>query len=214
MTKQEIKILIIGVVFAILAGVFTFYLQMEPKEDKKNTEKAPNLSEITMQTAKPRKKDLVAEMETTEGIIKFKLFPEQAPKAVENMQLLAEKNYYDGIIFHRVMEDFMIQTGDPTGTGRGGKSAWGEAFEDEFSSDLKNIRGAVSMANSGPNTNNSQFFIVQTKETPWLDGVHTVFGQVYEGMDVVDKIATTKTDSGDKPLSEISIKSLKVYTLD
>jgi len=173
----------------------------------------------------------VAQFETTKGIIKFRLFPEQAPKTVENFMGLISDNYYDGTIFHRVIADFMLQGGDPSGTGMGGTSIYGKKINDEFSSELFNFRGALSMANSGPNTNGSQFFIVQATRvpakmlrslkgevsdevidyyaqnggTPWLDGRHTVFGQVIEGMDVVDAIAKTKVDYADKPKENIEI---------
>ncbi|MFD2444460.1 peptidylprolyl isomerase [Bacillus sp. CGMCC 1.16607] len=176
-------------------------------------------------------------MDTTMGCIKIKLFPDQAPKTVENFIKHSEDGYYDGLIFHRVIKDFMIQGGDPQGTGMGGESIYGQAFEDEFSDKLFNIRGALSMANSGPNTNGSQFFIVQKNAldegmadqmkqagypddvikayenggTPWLDFKHTVFGQVIEGMDIVDKIANAKTIENDKPEDDIKIK--KIYVI-
>lgn len=177
-----------------------------------------------------------AVLKTNQGEIKIQLFPEQAPMTVENFIRLAQKSYYDGTIFHRVISDFMIQGGDPEGNGTGGESIWGHPFEDELSRELFNIRGALSMANSGPNTNGSQFFIVQNKNmpkryikqmepagypkeiihaykqggTPWLDGRHTVFGQVITGMDVVDKIAKSKKDKMDKPLEDITIESIQV----
>lgn len=186
--------------------------------------------------------DTVAVMKTTLGEIKILLFPEAAPKAVENFTTHAKNGYYNGIIFHRVIPDFMIQGGDPTGTGRGGESIWGRSFEDEFSVDYHNIRGALSMANAGPSTNGSQFFIVQAKEvdsgllsqmeqlsdrgfpaecvedyralggTPWLDFKHTVFGQVVEGMDTVDAIATVKTSYGDKPVEDVVILGIDIMT--
>lgn len=172
------------------------------------------------------------EMQTSMGNIKIKLFPEQAPKAVENFIKHSENGYYDGLTFHRVMNEFMIQGGDPEGTGRGGESIYGEPFEDEFSNSLFHLRGALSMANSGPDTNGSQFFIVQNsvfqggyqKEypeqivdayeqnggTPWLDFKHTVFGQVIEGMDVVDQIAAVETGAGDKPVEDVLIEKVTV----
>ena len=177
-----------------------------------------------------------AVLKTNQGEIKIQLFPEQAPMTVENFIRLAQKGYYDGTIFHRVISDFMIQGGDPEGNVTGGESIWGHPFEDELSRELFNIRGALSMANSGPNTNGSQFFIVQNKNMPkryikqmepagypkeiihaykqggppWLDGRHTVFGQVITGMDVVDKIAKSKKDKMDKPLEDITIDSIQV----
>jgi len=165
------------------------------------------------QTAKPKKGEQIVVMETTKGTIKLRLFPDFAPKTVENFIGLIEKGYYDGIIFHRVIPDFMIQGGDPTGTGRGGESLWGGKFEDEFNPNVKNLRGALSMANAGPNTNGSQFFIVQKEGgTEWLDGKHTVFGQVFDGMDVVDEIANVERDAVDKPLEDVVMEKVVVET--
>ncbi len=153
----------------------------------------------------------IAVIKTNYGDIKLRFFPEVAPKAVENFKTHAKDGYYDGVTFHRVMDDFMIQGGDPQGTGRGGQSIWGASFEDEFHPDYRNIRGALSMANAGPNTNGSQFFIVQLKGgTPWLDGKHTVFGQVFEGMDVVDEIASVKVDGASKPLDPVIMETVKL----
>lgn len=160
------------------------------------------------------------------------LFPEVAPKAVENFITHAKESYYDGVSFHRVIEDFMIQGGDPEGTGAGGESIWGSAFEDEFDENFLPIRGALCMANAGADTNGSQFFIVTLGDcyedylkdmnqaqkdrfmeyggTPWLYEAHTVFGQVYEGMDVVDEISKTDTDSNDRPVEDVIIESIKI----
>ena len=180
-------------------------------------------------------------MHTNMGDIKIRLFDDKAPKAVENFITHAKAGYYDGLVFHRVINDFMIQGGDPLGNGTGGESIWGEPFEDEFTPELHNLRGALSMANAGPNTNGSQFFIVQAKKvsddlleqmemasedvfptdvienykneggTPWLDYRHTVFGQVYEGMDVVDNIAAVKVDYfSNKPFNDVIIDSITV----
>ena len=175
-------------------------------------------------------------MNTSMGAIKIKLFPELAPKTVENFLTHAENGYYDGIIFHRIIEEFMIQGGDPTGTGMGGESIYGETFEDEFTMNLFNLRGALSMANAGPNTNGSQFFIVQATQppasveqlksggwpdeiaeayvemggTPHLDQKHTVFGQVIEGMDVVDQMAQVEKGAADKPVEDITIDSIEI----
>ena len=146
----------------------------------------------------------VATITTTEGAITVELFDEDAPKTVQNFKTLAGDGFYDGVIFPRVIKDFMIQGGDPTGTGAGGP---GYTFEDEFN-DHKIVRGALAMANAGPNTNGSQFFIVTTPEAPWLDGKHTVFGQVTEGMDVVDRIEATNTDGRDRPREDIAIQSV------
>src|SRR5215471_3403555 len=134
-----------------------------------------------------------ATMNTSEGAIAFQLFDEDAPKTVENFRKLAGDGFYDSLIFHRVIPDFMIQSGCPEGTGRGGP---GYTFEDEFN-DHKVVRGALAMANAGPNTNGSQFFIVTTEAAPWLDGKHTVFGEVVDGMDAVDAIESAPTGPGD-----------------
>lgn len=196
-----------------------------------------------LQLSPAAKGDTVAVMHTNMGDIKIKLFPEQAPRTVENFVTHAENGYYNGIIFHRVIKDFMIQGGDPTGTGRGGESIWGGSFEDEFSPLLHNLRGALSMANAGPNTNGSQFFIVQANSvpedmieqmrsltdsgfsqditdayktlggTPWLDFRHSVFGQVTEGMEVVDAIAGAPVGSGDKPVEDIVINGIDIILL-
>ena len=194
---------------------------------------------MSFQTDMPKAGDITAVINTTLGAIKVKFLPEVAPKAVENFTTHAKNGYYDGIIFHRVIKDFMIQGGDPNGTGMGGESIWGTPFEDEFSEKAHNFRGALSMANAGPRTNGSQFFIVQAAEvdprllaqmedlkdsypqdcidtykelggTPWLDYHHTVFGQVYEGMDVVDAIANVKVGRNDKPVEDVKIISIDV----
>lgn len=150
----------------------------------------------------------VAIIKTNMGTIEIELFADQTPKTVENFVGLAEKGYYNGIIFHRVIKDFMLQAGDPTGTGRGGESFWGGKFEDEFVSDLKHdTPGILSMANAGPNTNGSQFFITLVA-TPWLDGKHTVFGKVINGMDVVYAIGKVQTAAGDKPVDEIVMEEV------
>ena len=175
-------------------------------------------------------------LETSMGSIQLQLFPEQAPKTVENFVTHAKAGYYDGLTFHRVIPNFMIQGGDPTGTGTGGESIWGHPFEDEFSPELYNLRGALSMANAGPNTNGSQFFIVQDTDmteqmqnqmkdagfpeeivkayqnggTPWLDFRHTVFGQVIKGMDVVDAIAKVDRDASDQPTTPVTMDKVTV----
>lgn len=192
-----------------------------------------------------KKGDVIATIKTNFGSIRVKMLPEAAPKAVENFLTHARNGYYNGIIFHRVINDFMIQGGDPTGTGMGGESIWGDPFEDEFTPDARNFRGALSMANAGPGTNGSQFFIVQAgpetidarmfpmlkrqgKEfsgeavakytevggTPWLDGAHTVFGQVIEGMDVVDKIAAVRVDRSSRPYDEVTIIGITEETVE
>ncbi|KRN93488.1 peptidylprolyl isomerase [Pediococcus stilesii] len=175
-------------------------------------------------------------IKTNKGDIKIQLFDELVPKTVKNFIELAEKGYYNGVIFHRVIPDFMIQGGDPTGTGMGGESIYGKEFEDEFSNELFNLDGALSMANAGPNTNGSQFFIVTNSNvpkrmirqlkaaefpeeiveayrkggTPWLDGRHTVFGQVADGMDIVKAISKVSRDGADKPKEDVVMESVTV----
>ena len=152
----------------------------------------------------------VAVMNTNMGTIEIELFADKTPKTVENFVELANKGYYDGIIFHRVIADFMIQGGDPTGTGRGGESLWGKSFEDEFVSELRHeTAGILSMANSGPNTNGSQFFITLVP-TSWLDGKHTIFGKVINGMNVVEDIGKVKTGAGDKPVEDVKMINVKI----
>lgn len=192
-----------------------------------------------IQLSTPQKGDTLAVMHTNMGDIKIKLFPEKVPKTVENFVAHSKNGYYNGLKFHRVINDFMIQGGDPRGNGTGGESIWGGSFPDEFDPELHNLRGALSMANSGPNTNGSQFFIVQAREvpanmleqmrdledngfpaditaayaelggTPWLDFRHTVFGQVTDGMDVVDKIAAVETNN-DVPCEDVIISSIDI----
>ena len=148
----------------------------------------------------------IATMTTSEGPITIELFDEDAPKTVANFKKLAADGFYDNLIFHRVIKDFMIQGGCPEGTGTGGP---GYKFEDEFN-DHKIVRGALAMANAGPNTNGSQFFLVTTPAASWLDGKHTVFGQITEGMDVVDKIEGKPTDGRDRPTEDVRIESLTI----
>ena len=143
-------------------------------------------------------------MQTNAGTIGLELFDEVAPKTVANFKKLAGEGFYDGLIFHRVIKDFMVQGGCPQGTGTGGP---GYTFEDEIN-DHKIVRGALAMANAGPNTNGSQFFVVTTEAAPWLDGKHTVFGRVTDGMDVVDTIEGTPTDGRDKPVDDQRIESI------
>jgi peptidyl-prolyl cis-trans isomerase B (cyclophilin B) len=150
-----------------------------------------------------------AVLHTNHGPVEVELYDEDAPKTVENFRKLAGDGFYDGVIFHRVIKDFMIQGGDPTGTGTGGP---GYTFEDEFN-DHKVERGALAMANAGPNTNGSQFFIVTTTEAPWLDGKHTVFGRVTGGMDAVDSIESAETDARDKPVADAVIERVELRDL-
>lgn len=195
---------------------------------------------MASQLSMPTKGDMIAIMKTNRGTIKFRLFPNECPKTVENFTTHAKNGYYEGIIFHRVINNFMIQGGDPTGTGCGGESIWGKSFEDEFDLSARNYYGALSMANSGPNTNGSQFFIVQAstvpenllsqmeqlkdngfpqevidtyKEkggTPWLDFHHTVFGMITDGTDVLEDIAATKTGMNDKPIYDVVIDTIEI----
>ena len=225
-----------------------------------------NSQKVGYQLDLPATSEEVAVITTNMGEFKLRFFPEVAPKAVENFKNHAKDGYYDGVIFHRIIENFMIQTGDPTGTGRGGESIWGKSFEDEFSDKLFNITGSVSMANAGANTNGSQFFInnVPIEEfkgwdyyqrvydiykqspqafeanyggtidmskvtdeikslyennsgNPHLDGSlntsskgHTVFAQVFEGMDTIEKISKVEVDSSDKPVSDVTIEKIEL----
>jgi cyclophilin family peptidyl-prolyl cis-trans isomerase len=147
-----------------------------------------------------------ATLHTNHGEIRVELFEEDAPATVRNFVKLARDGFYDGVIFHRVIPDFMIQGGDPTGTGTGGP---GYEFDDE-ENEHRVVRGALAMANAGPNTNGSQFFVVTTEAAPWLDGKHTVFGRVTEGMDVVDAISAVERDARDKPLEDVVIERVEL----
>jgi peptidyl-prolyl cis-trans isomerase B (cyclophilin B) len=158
----------------------------------------------------PKDGEEIVIIKTNKGEIRLRLFPKFAPLAVKNFCELIKKNYYKNTIFHRVIPNFMIQGGDPEGTGKGGESYTKKPFKDEFSKELSHIRGALAMANCGPDTNGSQFFIVQAPQTPWLDNKHTIFGQVYEGMEVVDKIANSPTEENDKPIDDILITDIKI----
>lgn len=235
----------ISYVFLILSiSVFLFGCSQATDNNKDNNQNENLQGGIEMnleQLNPPKQGEEIAVMKTNHGDIKIRLFPEVAPKAVENLITHAKDGYYDGVTFHRVLNEFMIQGGDPEGTGRGGKSIWGSSFEDEFDINYHNIRGALSMANAGANTNGSQFFIVQKTEvdqgfidqmksigeeggfpevvvkayqelggTPWLDYKHTVFGQVFEGMDVVDEIAGVKVDSQGKPAEPVIIDTIEI----
>lgn len=255
--------------FKIMAGVmfmsgFLFTVVGCGNQNDNHEQKQDLNVKIGYQLEKPAENEEIAIISTNKGSFKIRFFSEEAPKAVENFKSLAKNGYYNGIIFHRVIKNFMIQSGDPTGTGTGGESVWGKDFEDEFSPNLFNITGALSMANRGPNTNSSQFFINnQNPETfngwenfesayniyksnpkefekryggtldmskitdeikslysenggnPHLDGYyntakrgHTVFGQVFEGMDTINAISDTETDENDKPIEEIKIENI------
>lgn len=232
-----------------------------PKGTEEQTAEEHTASSDILQAQMPKEGDEIAVITTSAGVVKMMFYPEEAPKAVENFKTLAKNGYYDGVLFHRVIDNFMVQTGDPEGTGAGGESCWGEPFADEISSKLHYYRGAVAMANRGANTNGSQFFIVQQKDVQedaltvlqeardnneeelgvtLTDGnyytfsqlfpdavldyykkqggaVHleyvfgnpyTIFGQVFEGLDVIDAIAAAETDKDDKPTEDITIESI------
>lgn len=235
LTKKKIKK---PLVYAIIAVVVIAILGMSSYElFFKNIIGKNNVSVMDLEKNKQTNK--IATIETEFGNIQIELFPDVAPKTVENFVKLAEKGYYDGIKFHRVIKDFMIQTGDPTGTGTGGESAFGKPFEDEinpwaldvdeatikqlqdagykYNKDLKSMKntvGAIAMANSGPNTNGSQFFIITEQDQPHLNGRHTVFGRVIEGMDVVKKIAAVEVDSSDKPKTDVVMKKVTIKDVE
>lgn len=227
------KTIMTPILLALLLGACSGEEAQETEESTEDTETAavevegyPQLSTDVADN------EALVELTTSMGTMQIKLFPEIAPKTVENFLTHAEEGYYDGLTFHRVIQEFMLQTGDPTGTGGGGESIYGAPFEDEFHDHLFNIRGALSMANAGPGTNGSQFFIVQAPAVAekdligdypeeirkayleqggafWLDGKHTVFGQVIEGMDVVDAIAAVETEQ-DKPVEDVTIDSIEI----
>lgn len=186
----------------LMLGLFVG-CQAQEKENKtlNNKPEKDNMSEIEDSM-------LVAVMKTNMGTVEIELFEKQTPKTVENFVGLAKKGFYNGVIFHRVISNFMIQGGDPTGTGRGGESLWGKKFNDEFVPSLKHdVPGVLSMANAGTNTNGSQFFITLVP-TPWLDGKHTVFGKVINGMDVVNAIGKVQTGPMDKPAKDVVIEEV------
>lgn len=244
----------------ILAGLLMFTAAGCGNETNAETDTESTGEYVNLQAQMPEEGEEIAVIDTSKGVVKMRFFPEEAPKAVENFKTLAKDGYYDGLTFHRVIEDFMIQTGDPTGTGTGGESCWGEDFEDEVSPNLHFYDGAVAMANRGPNTNGSQFFIVQAKTVTedYLKALedardnneeemgvtigdefytlsqlypesvmdyyrehggavhleyvygnpYTIFGQVIEGMDVVDAIAAVDVDENSKPLEDVIINSI------
>ena len=240
------RLVLVVALCALLVGCDSYQInggmgtQKENQTTQVENQTTDNKEEKTMefvQFEKPTKGEEIAVMTTSMGDIKIRLFPQFAPKAVENFVTHAKEGYYNNLTFHRVMNEFMIQGGDPSGNGTGGESIWGAPFEDEFSEKILNFRGALSMANAGANTNGSQFFIVQAHKvgddlvaaykkqgvpeefinayiehggTPWLDGKHTVFGQVLEGLDIVDNIAKVAVDKNDKPLENVIIKTISV----
>ncbi|MBM6829535.1 peptidylprolyl isomerase [Anaerotignum lactatifermentans] len=252
--KKYMGLILAGILAVTAAGCG----KTETAETTQENDTTVQTEEI-LQAELPAEGDEIAVITTTQGVIKMMFYPEEAPKAVENFKTLAKEGYYDGVIFHRVIEDFMVQTGDPEGTGLGGESCWGEPFEDEISPKLHFYNGAVAMANKGANTNGSQFFIVQsdTVNQEYLDALvqardenedlgisvgdqfytmnqwfpdsvldyykehggaihleyafgnpYTIFGQVIEGMDVVNAIAAAETDENDKPVEDIVIESI------
>ncbi|HKB87979.1 MAG TPA: peptidylprolyl isomerase [Ignavibacteriaceae bacterium] len=181
--------------------------------NQKSMDEENNQSTTNSETQKVETKNdtmTVAVFNTNMGKFEAELYPDKAPKAVENFTGLAEKNYYKGVIFHRVIPGFMIQGGDPTGSGRGGQSIWGKSFEDEVNTGLIfDSPGVLAMANAGPNTNGSQFFIT-VAPTPWLNGYHTIFGKIISGMDVVNSISTVQRNAQDKPLKDVVIQDIKI----
>lgn len=194
-------------IFIMLLLALIFMSCSSNGQKEKTNETKINLDELI--SLKNNEK-LYAIMETSMGTIELELFPAEAPKTVKNFVGLSIKGFYDGIIFHRVIKNFMIQGGDPTGTGRGGASIYGEPFEDEFSVSLRHDSpGILSMANAGPNTNQSQFFITVVP-TPWLDLKHTIFGKVVKGMEVVNAINVVPTDENDRPLEDVVIKKVTI----
>lgn len=238
MKKMKISLFLLLATFLLIAcseenESSTADESSEPVEEKSQQEDHNMYPQLNKEVAE---NEALVVMHTNKGDIKIKLFKEETPKTVENFITHAENGYYDGVIFHRVIEDFMIQGGDPDGTGMGGESIYGGSFEDEFTMNLFNLRGALSMANAGPNTNGSQFFIVQANKshgsaaqlkeggwpeeiaeayeemggTPHLDQRHTVFGHVVEGMDVVDDIAAVQKGPGDRPVYDVVIESIDV----
>ncbi|CCQ92811.1 putative peptidyl-prolyl cis-trans isomerase [[Clostridium] ultunense Esp] len=230
---QKLILFLIIIAVSLLGGC--------KKEDSTKEPERGGVDVELEQLKLPEKGEEIAVMETNYGSIKIRLFPNVASKAVENFTTHARNGYYNGLTFHRVIDGFMIQGGDPNGNGTGGESIWSKPFEDEFDINYHNFRGALSMANAGPNTNGSQFFIVQNRTveeslieqmtqigekggfsetvikaytelggTPHLDFRHTVFGQVFEGMDIVDKIAAVETDGNGKPVELVIIEKVEI----
>lgn len=197
-------ILILGVIVATVFLLSRGGFSLLPRENDTVVPQENNM--IQLKTTR-------ADISTNFGVIAVELFPDAAPKTVENFIKLAESGFYNGTKFHRVIKDFMIQGGDPNSKdddwANDGTGGPGYAFEDEFN-EHKAVRGALAMANSGPNTNGSQFFIVTAQATPWLDGKHTVFGRVVEGMEVIDKIESVATNENDHPLENVVVERVTV----
>lgn len=191
----------------------------EVDTEAESADNTDTLSEETMtdtpfdQLGEPQAGEQIVTIQTNMGDIKIRMFTTKAPKTVENFTTHARNGYYDGVIFHRIINGFMIQGGDPEGTGRGGESIWGGSFADEFDADLKNIPYSLSMANAGPNTNGSQFFINQV-DNGFLNGRHAVFGQVIDGKDVVEKIIAVETGAGDKPVEDVVMQAMIVEEVE
>ena len=181
--------------------------QSEQLNNNQNSSKGDKVKEML---SLKENEMLVAKFQTNMGNFDIELYPREVPKTVENFVGLAMKNYYNGITFHRIIDNFMIQGGDPTGTGMGGESYWGGEFADEFSPNLlHDVPGVLSMANAGPKTNGSQFFIILVP-TPWLNGKHSVFGKVFQGLDIVQKIGKVRTNASDKPIESVVIQKLSI----
>ncbi|WP_409022268.1 peptidylprolyl isomerase [Dellaglioa sp. P0083] len=239
--KNKKMIGLIAVIIIIILGGIGFFFYHQNAETTNDTETTTSSSSIASNVELPQlsskvtKKEAVVDIQTTKGNIKIKLFPEYAPKAVKNFITHSKKGYYNNTLFHRVINEFMIQGGDPKGDGTGGESIYGHTFGAEISSNLYHIRGALAMAQtSEPDSIGSQFYIVQNNQdvstsadikdgtpskiidayknggTPSLDGTYTVFGQVIKGMDVVDKIAAVAVNSSDKPTTNVKVKTIKV----
>lgn len=198
------KLLSLVIFAAVLASCGKQYTSVNVEKEIKNGKKIEEVIQLK------EREQLVATINTNHGAIEFELYPKETPKAVTNFIGLNLQGYYNKLTFHRIVKNFMIQTGDSTATGSGGRSYFGSEFEDECTVDLRhNSPGTVSMANRGPHTNTSQFFIT-TLATPWLDGKHTLFGKVIDGMDVVYEIGTAETDRTEKPIKPIIINSILI----
>ncbi len=208
-----------------VAGCDDYYAETQSDpDDANNTNTSIELTTDTMSDTvipemqlAPKSGDTIATIYTNQGELKMLLYTNLAPETTKNFIELSKEGNYNGVIFHRIIKDFMIQTGDfenSNGTGGYTYQGPGTSLKDEFGAGLKHVKGAVSMANAGPNTGGSQFFIVQKEDgTDWLDGMHAIFGYIYEGMDNVDKIASVEVDYGDKPLEDIIIEKIEISTL-
>lgn len=201
------NLLVLLLIFVIAACGGSENPESGTKED--NTKKN-EVSKLDQYLNLDKDEMLVAVIETNMGTMEIQLFPDRVPNTVKNFVGLIQKDYYNGIIFHRVIKDFMIQGGDPTGTGRGGQSYYGTPFQDEFHASLRHDKeGVLSMANAGPNTNGSQFFIT-LKPTPWLDGKHSVFGEIIKGKEVLEAIGLVPTGAMDKPVEDVVMQNVSV----